>query len=120
MGKSMGDVIEAGALSAPEAPPAPPADEDEPAPDDAPPARRPGRIVDWLRQKTGKGDLSDYLKHAANPTGDEHGARIARGLSGLFGGLDFALLDVFMGLWGLAKQSAEKAKGAAPGGVQGG
>jgi hypothetical protein len=52
----------------------------------------------WLRSPTGEGAIESYGDHPFNVTKNVAGARIVRGLTGLFGNLNFAAIDVFMGL----------------------
>jgi len=58
-------------------------------------------ILDNLLCKTGEGEVYDYLDHPLNIIENEHGARIIRGLTGIFGELDFALLDIAIGILGI-------------------
>jgi hypothetical protein len=53
--------------------------------------------VAWMKSPTGEGPVESYLDHPMNLLGDKTGARILRGLSGLFGALNFALVDL---IWG--------------------
>ncbi|MBX6773022.1 MAG: hypothetical protein IRY83_14935 [Chloroflexi bacterium] len=43
-------------------------------------------------------DLAGYLSHPLNPSGTPAGARIARGLSAMFGGLELAVVDLMLGV----------------------
>ena len=61
---------------------------------------------------TGKGEVAEYQWHPLNVTGDEHGARIVRGLTGAVGSaLNLAIIDIGLGIVGLLKSRA------LPGGV---
>lgn len=68
-------------LAAPEAPP-------EPTPEPW-----------WQRlvsAETGAGELADYTSHPLNITGEPWNARLARGVTGLFGDLRLAVVDIIM------------------------
>lgn len=79
------------------------------APAGTPPANPPAAApFDWrafLKRETGAGDLSGYADHALNPEpGTRDGARVARGLDGITGGANLAILDIAIGAWGLLRR----------------
>lgn len=74
---------------------------------------------DWLRKQTGAGDLAGYKDHPANIWGGDEGARIARGVEGMTGGARLALLDIVLGILGMAKKAIAARAGAAKGGADG-
>lgn len=56
---------------------------------------------DWaslLKAKTGSGPVEDYLEHPLNFGRSTWLARVIRGLTGLIGELDLAIVDVIIGL----------------------
>jgi hypothetical protein len=64
------------------------------------PAPEPSRPSWWDRlisAETGEGPLSSYRDHTINFTGDEGGARLARGMTGLFDNLNLAVVDLVVG-----------------------
>ena len=66
-----------------------------------------GMLAGLWTAPTGKGDVAEYQGHPLNVTGDEHGARIVRGLTGAVGSaLDLAVVDIGLGLVGLLKSRA--------------
>jgi hypothetical protein len=63
-------------------------------------AVEPARPSWWDRlitAETGEGPLSSYRDHTINFTGDEGGARLARGMTGLFDNLNLAVVDLVVG-----------------------
>lgn len=72
---------------------------------------------DFLKAKTGEGAISDYLNHPLNFNQSEGMARVIRGVTGLMGDLDLAIVDVFVGALDLFKS---KTKGAKTNDVYGG
>lgn len=68
-----------------------------PAPaQDPPPA---GGWPKWLRARTGPGPVSDYREHPANFDRSDGLAQAIRGLTGLVGDLDLAVVDIALGAW---------------------
>ena len=58
--------------------------------------------LDWLMTKTGDGSVGEYVDHPLN-FGKEYNeymglARILRGLTGFLGDLDFAVIDISLGI----------------------
>lgn len=51
----------------------------------------------WLLARTGEGALESYLNHPMNFDGKLSTAQIIRGLTGIAGTLDYALLDIALG-----------------------
>lgn len=51
----------------------------------------------WLLARTGEGALESYLNHPVNFDGKLSTARIIRGLTGIAGTLDYALIDIALG-----------------------
>lgn len=73
------------------------------------PAPSPSWWERFISADTGEGPLANYRDHAINFTGDEGGARIARGMTGLFDNLNLAVVDLVVGgiqvFVGLKKQA---------------
>lgn len=63
------------------------------------PAAAPGRSFDFsfLKAKTGPGPIEDYIDHPMNFNGGRAAAQILRGLTGLLGALDLAIIDILIG-----------------------
>jgi len=53
---------------------------------------------DWLRTPTGEGSIDNYLDHPLNFNNSQALARILRGLTGILGSLDLAIIDIAVGL----------------------
>lgn len=62
-------------------------------------AATPGRSFDFsfLKAKTGPGPIDDYIDHPMNFNGGRAAAQILRGLTGLLGALDLAIIDILIG-----------------------
>lgn len=56
-----------------------------------------------LTAETGAGSVGDYLDHPMNVLNNNAGARILRGLTGIFGNLDLAIIDIAVGVLDLLK-----------------
>ena len=65
-----------------------------------------------LKSETGEGDLSEYLRHPLNYNGSNSLARIIRGVTGLLGNLNLAIVDIFMGLLQFLFERRNAAPGA--------
>ena len=52
---------------------------------------------DLLKKPTGDGQLEDYLNHPLNVSSSAGLAQVIRGLTGLLGSLDFAVVDIVLG-----------------------
>jgi hypothetical protein len=63
----------------------------------APEAARPSWWDRLITAETGEGPLSSYRNHTINFTGDDGGARLARGMTGLFDNLNLAVVDLVVG-----------------------
>ena len=53
---------------------------------------------DILRTKTAAGSIDDYMDHPVNFGKTAGGAQVARGITGFFGSLDYAIVDIVMGI----------------------
>ena len=56
-----------------------------------------------LKAQTGAGQVEDYQEHALNYNGSKSVARIIRGLTGLLGELNYAVVDIIMGVLEFSK-----------------
>lgn len=61
-------------------------------------------IFDMLKAKTGSGTIESYNLHPLNFNNSKSIGQIVRGLSGMFGSLDFALIDIFVGILSIFKE----------------
>jgi hypothetical protein len=68
--------------------------------------------LDFLKSPTGEGDLKEYKTHLLNFNGSKGMARIIRGCTGLFGNLNFAVIDIIIGIFDLT--SKKKQQGVVP------
>jgi hypothetical protein len=60
-------------------------------------ARNLGFDLSFLKSPTGEGSIEDYLDSPLNFNSSRSMARIIRGLSGMLGSLDLAIVDIFVG-----------------------
>lgn len=58
----------------------------------------------WLRAETGEGTIEDYLEHPLNFFKSKGFAQILRGLTGFFGNLKLAIIDVILGTLQFVKE----------------
>lgn len=58
----------------------------------------------FLRTETGAGNIEDYINHVLNINGSRATAQILRGLTGLFGALNLAVIDIALGICELIKE----------------
>jgi len=61
------------------------------------------KILDMLKSKTGEGSLDQYTDHPLNFKNNHYLSQILRGLTGMIGSLDFALIDIIVGTIGFFK-----------------
>lgn len=71
---------------------------------------RRGMDFSFLKAPTGEGSIEEYLQHPMNFNESRGMARILRGLSGMFDNLNYALVDIVVGIMDLSKSS--KLRGA--------
>lgn len=57
------------------------------------------KIIEILKKPTGEGEISDYVEHPLNFEKSESLAQILRGLTGFFGDLKLAVIDVGIGVY---------------------
>lgn len=61
------------------------------------------KILDILKSKTGEGSIEDYKDHPLNFNNNKYIGQILRGLTGILGALDLAIIDISMGILGFFK-----------------
>jgi hypothetical protein len=61
-------------------------------------------ILEKLKTPTGEGDIEDYRQHVFNPKGSRSMAQILRGVTGIFGSLNFAIVDIILGFTNLQQE----------------
>lgn len=66
--------------------------------------QRSFEIPEFLKAKTGPGNVESYIDHPMNLKKNEHFARVLRGLTGMFNSLDYAIIDVVIGALGYLKK----------------
>ena len=77
------------------------------------PSSRIGDILpdlSFLLSPTGPGSVESYIDHPFNANSSKGTARIIRGLTGLMGNLDYALVDVLMGSVEVYQEGHKKAE----------
>jgi hypothetical protein len=55
------------------------------------------KFLTCLRSKSGEGTITDYKNNSLNVNNDENIAQILKGLSGMFGNINSAVIDIIMG-----------------------
>jgi hypothetical protein len=78
----------------------------------APEPPRPSWWDRLITAETGDGPIASYRNHPINFTGDDGGARLARGLTGLFENLNLAVVDLIVGAVQLLWKKSSPAGGA--------
>ena len=63
----------------------------------------------FLGAKTGDGAIDDYMEHPLNAGASRGIAQVLRGVTGMFGAVDLAIVDIVLGLLAVLKER----KGAA-------
>lgn len=66
---------------------------------------------DFIKAKTGEGSIEDYLEHPLNFNHSKGMGRMIRGLTGLFGDLDLAIVDIMIGALDVVKLTKSKGVG---------
>lgn len=61
-----------------------------------------------LLAQTGEGSIEDYIHHPLNISENKNMARILRGLTGMFGELSLAIIDIGVGMLDFFKGSKPK------------
>jgi hypothetical protein len=64
-------------------------------------------IFNMLKSETGEGTILSYNNHPLNIKNDKNISQIIRGLSGILGSLNYAILDIILGCFGLVKEQNE-------------
>lgn len=60
--------------------------------------------LSWLKAKTGPGTIESYVDHPLNSSKSRGVAQILRGVTGLAGDLDLAVIDIGLGLVEVIKE----------------
>lgn len=68
------------------------------------------RIPEFLKAKTGEGSIESYLDHPLNFVKSKALAQIIRGLTGMFGALNYAIIDIVMGSLNFVKGKGANAQ----------
>lgn len=75
-------------------------------------AQEPSRAQEILSKvmtaQTGEGSIESYIEHPMNVLNNKAGARILRGLTGIFGNLDLAIIDIVVGVLDLLKNRSKQ------------
>jgi hypothetical protein len=58
-------------------------------------------FINMLKSKTGPGSIENYYIHPLNINNNKSIAQIIRGVTGMFGSLDFAIIDIIMGIFSM-------------------
>lgn len=64
-----------------------------------PPEEKAPDVWEILKKETGPGTVDSYLAHPLNVTGSNGLAQVLRGLTGLLGSLNYAVVDIIMGMF---------------------
>lgn len=71
----------------------------------------PGFLSRLLRAETGAGSVESYMGHPLNTSGEKWQARLIRGLTGLVGDLNLAVVDIAVAaleaVWGRKREVRE-------------
>ena len=67
-----------------------------------------GKLFDILKSKTGPGEIEEYIDHPINFKKSKAVAKILRGIEGIFGALDLAIIDILIGSLELIKNNRQK------------
>lgn len=66
------------------------------------------RVPEWLKAKTGAGDIDSYMNHPMNFSKTSGAARIIRGITGMLGNsFDYAWVDIVLGFFDIRRQRHE-------------
>lgn len=68
------------------------------------------RLPEFLKAKTGAGAIENYIEHPLNFGKSKALAQIIRGLTGMWGALDYAIIDIVMGALNFAKGKGANAQ----------
>ena len=77
----------------------------------APREDRQPDVWDLLKKPTGKGQIEDYLDHPLNVSRSAGLGQAIRGLSGLLGSLDYAVVDIVLGVFRALMEGRKNATG---------
>lgn len=77
--------------------------ESDTAGEDLTPAKGFNMDLGFMTAKTGEGSINDYIDHPLNFSHTNGMAQMIRGLTGLLGSLDLAIIDILVGLLQVSK-----------------
>jgi hypothetical protein len=60
-----------------------------------------------LKAQTGEGSIKSYSNHPLNMKNNDYVGQIIRGLTGMLGTLNFAILDILLGSFGFIKEKKD-------------
>lgn len=69
--------------------------------------------LDFILAETGEGSIEDYLEHPLNSRKSKGLAQILRGMTGLLGNLNYAVIDIFLGFFEFSKEKGQNHEQAA-------
>lgn len=55
-------------------------------------------LPEWIKAETGPGSIEEYVQHPLNFNSSREVAQVLRGLTGMFDRLNYAVIDVVMGV----------------------
>lgn len=64
-------------------------------------------LINMLKSETGEGTIQSYNNHPLNIKSNNYVSQIIRGMTGMLGSLNFAILDIILGGLGFAKETKE-------------
>lgn len=74
-------------------------------PVETPQETKKGLDLSFLKAPTGEGSVHDYIDHALNFNNSKGMARVLRGVTGLMGDLNLAIVDIIVGALDVLKSS---------------
>lgn len=74
--------------------------------------RQSFQIPEWLKAPTGEGKIEDYIDHPMNFNNSKPVAQVLRGLTGMFNNLNYAAIDVVLGIMKMKKPVAKPQQGS--------
>jgi hypothetical protein len=63
-------------------------------------------LPEWLKAETGPGSIESYVDHPMNFNKSMAVGRILRGLTGMFGSLKYAVIDIVLGVLEMGRKKA--------------
>jgi hypothetical protein len=69
--------------------------------------KKESSIMSMLKAQTGEGSIKSYSNHPLNMKNNDYVGQIIRGLTGMLGSLNFAILDILLGSFGFIKEKKD-------------